>query len=224
MANKTSSNDPRIKDCLILLKKNTIPIADILTRVGISNTTFYKWKNSGFFDTYYNALDPSEPVSAKKSEKLLEKAGAPYKEVGGNKLIEGNPGGGRHRGRPDNKTIFLRDITPEMAGEILAMFIQKCKDGDVECILFAMKRLYPESAAPRFTSIKLPGKEALETIKGVQNVSADVLLDVAEGIVSIDDATGFLNLLDKHQNINMGVINDEADRFEEIKKAQGIIL
>jgi hypothetical protein len=102
----------------------------------------------------------------------------------------GNPG--RPLGARNRASVILDGIGAEAASDILQAVIQQAKDGDVAAAKIILDRLWPPSKG-RVLAFELPAVASLADIK---TAHISVLVAVATGAITPDDATTVASILD----------------------------
>lgn len=132
---------------------------------------------------------------------------------------------GKQKGSRDWRAKFIEAITPEKANVLVNKYVQLIEtgrdnvEGDVEAILFGMKRLFPENANQRYVNIDLKrGKIDLNILSGVNDAVGIVIDEVTSSGISVDDGREIVDLLERKQNFNLGKLQEEADKFTELQK------
>jgi hypothetical protein len=132
----------------------------------------------------------------------------------------GDSSGYKHR-----RTRFLEAITQEKADEILGDFLTLCTEGkqavkgDVDCILFALKRLYPETGQKSFTKFPIGPTKTMEDLK---NAHSTVIKGVEEDELDPKDAKDIQELLmNKHKLIESTDIQQQMEQLMNMASVKG---
>jgi hypothetical protein len=129
----------------------------------------------------------------------------------------GNPAG-RPPGSRNKKTLALEEAFDEHAEEILKEVVGRAKEGEKAAMRLCMERmLAPKRERP--VAIDLP---VIETPADVRKALAVVAAELAEGSLTITEATRLVGLIERMLRL-VGQIEkmEQADREEEAAQALG---
>jgi hypothetical protein len=129
----------------------------------------------------------------------------------------GNPAG-RPPGSRNKKTLALEEAFDEHAEEILKEVVGRAKEGEKSAMRLCMERmLAPKRERP--VAIDLP---VIETPADARKALAVVAAELAEGSLTITEATRLIGLIERMLRL-VGQIEkmEQADREEEAAQALG---
>jgi Family of unknown function (DUF5681) len=129
----------------------------------------------------------------------------------------GNPAG-RPPGSRNKKTLALEEAFDEHAEEILKEVVGRAKEGEKSAMRLCMERmLAPKRERP--VAIALP---VIETPADARKALAVVAAELAEGSLTITEATRLIGLIERMLRL-VGKIEkmEQADREEEAAQALG---
>lgn len=106
-------------------------------------------------------------------------------------------GKGRPKGSRSKATIMIDQIGYDNAEGVINTVIESALNGDIAACKMVIDRVWPAMKLP-LVNISLP---KLETIADMDEASANVFDKMAKGEISIDQAEGIFNLIEKRRKV-----------------------
>jgi len=123
-------------------------------------------------------------------------------------------------GYKHRKTRFVEAITQGKADKILQDYLAVCEEGrqaikgDVECMLFALKRLFPETGQKSFLKFPIGPTKTMEDLK---DAHSNIIKGVEEDELDPKDAKDIQDLLmSKHKLIESTDIQQQMNQLMNI--------
>ena len=140
-----------------------------------------------------------------------EKQGSATRESGGRFKpgVSGNPAG-RPKGSRDPRTVILAELLDDDGAKIVRKLIEQAKAGEPWAVRLCTERLLPRHE--RRVSVDLP---KVTDAASVGDAIASVIELAAEGQLTIEEARGFLALIEQQRKAIE--TNDLAIRLELIE-------